>query len=731
MSTTVFGGTQIGVKRIAAIIVALGLCVHQHVAAAPFHAAAARDGELAVKLHPTESLGTTTSRVVTFGVPFPRGSVLPTETTRIRVLNSQRQEIAAYVEAQTPWRHAADATKNGTSIRSMRIQIDHVPSVSFPNFDTIYVEWGRNNRALNKPFVNPRNSWHAVNSGSFVTADGVSEPDVFAVLPAQWLSRGAVRAAQMLPFDSVVTEARDSPAVMDATERYPNYLEQQYASKNFFYTAINEFGTDATPTVLSPYRTVDEPWLYDRASTFYSLYLRSGFFKVLREAVRNAEFYRLQLYPAGTTPDSAVGAFKLKNPNPAGYIGANGIMYSYNEPLAYSYWLMGDDAMIEPIKWIAKGQEDATDEVTRWSATGPGYTERHIAFRLMSHVIAYEVFGDTATVLGKTTTYKQRFQDIMTDMRWHQDGAGGAIPAARIDGGLWKLGRQQGEGATDTYVAAAWHYGQLIDAVVRVYAVTEDVNTAQFIRRTGTFLKAATKYQPTQFGTGPAQLRSVDYVTNIDGSTYAPDGAFYQHALQIAGALAWSNYFAEQLNTPDASLKTQANDLYLTYDYFVNDRTRPTAPASGASAFRIGATDPWRLYNWMYHNSGSLSWALAVPTVSATCRIDANGDRALDAGIDGVLILRYLLGMRGDTLTAGLTLTGDRTSGTGIAQFLSAQNLDVRGLSPAATALSTRDGVVILRHLQSLTSTVMVAGTDINSANATAIKDRLLAWCAP
>ncbi len=718
--------------HIAAIILPLVLCVHQNVNATPFHAAAVRDGEIVVKLHPTEALGTTSSRVVTFGVPFPRGSVLMGEIIKIRVLNAQRQEIAAFVEAQTPWRHAQDATKNGTSIRIARIQIDHVPTVVHPNFDTIYVDWGRSNRAHNKAFVNPRNGWHLVTGGSFVAADGVSEPDVFAVLPAQWLSRGVVRAAQMLPFDAVVTEARDSPAVMDATERYPDYLEQQYASKNFFYTAINEFGSDTPPTDLDPYRTDSEPWLYDRASTFYSLYLRSGFFKVLREAVRNTEFYRLQLYPAGTTPDAAVGAFKLKNPLPGGYIGANGVMYSYNEPLAYSYWLTGDDAMVEPIKWVAKAQEDATDEVTRWSATGPGYTERHITFRLLSHVIAFEVFGDSATILGKTTTYKQRFQDIMADLRWHQDGAGGAIPAARVDGGLWKLARQQGEGADGTYVAVAWQYGQLIDAAVRVYAVTEDTNVAQFIRRSGTFLKAASKLQPSEFDGYAGQLREIDYVTNIDGSTYAPDGVAYQHVLQIAGAIGWSHYFSGLLNAPDSTLKPHANDLYLTYDYFVNDRSRPTAPASGRSAFRIGPSDPWRLYNWMYHNSGSLSWALAAPLlVSTTCRIDANGDRALEAGVDGVLILRYLLGMRGDALIAGMTLTGNRTNGTDIAQFLSAQNLDVRGLSPAATALSTRDGVVILRHIQSLSSTALLAGTAISATDAAAIKDRLIAWCAP
>ena len=76
---------------------------------------------------------------------------------------------------------------------------------------------------------------------------------------------------------------------------------------------------------------------------FYALYLRSGFFKALRESVRAAQYYKNQLYPAGTTPDAAVRAFRLKNPTAAGYIGANGVMYSYNEPLAYTYWLTGDN----------------------------------------------------------------------------------------------------------------------------------------------------------------------------------------------------------------------------------------------------------------------------------------------------------------------------------------------------------------------------------------------------
>ncbi len=732
------------INRILKVVFQVTLCCGWWTAsiafAAPFFASPVRDGELEVKLHPTESLGTGTVSTVTFGVPFPRGSVLPGELGKIRVLNAQRQEVPAFVETLTPWRHATDPAKNETSLRVVRIQFDHAPTVVYPNSESFYVEWGRNSRTRDRPTLsNPRNGWHLVTSGSFVTADGVREPNVYAVLPAHWMARGLLRTGQMEPFDSVVSPVRDSPAVMDATEHYPAYREQQYASKNFFFTAVNDYGNDAPPTParLDPYRTVDEPWLYDRAAAFYALYFRSGSFRALRESVRASEFYRLQLYPAGTQPSVAVGAFRLKVPNPAGYIGSNGTMYSYGEPLAYSYWVTGDNETVEPIKWVAKAHEDASSEDLQWSpwrpapvSGPPAYTERHVAFRLMAHVMAYEVFGDGALVIGKNYTYKSRFQEIASNLRWHQDGAGGQIPTNRVDGALWKDGGQQQEGDEGTFVAAAWHYGQLLDAMVRVYGLTEENAVGQFIRRAGTFLKSATKFNASEYDAYDGPLRSVDYVTNINGSTYAPDGASGDHVLQTAGALAWSYYFSVLLGTPDASLKQHANDLYLTYDILVNDLTRPDGPASGFSAFRIGPSRPWRMYNWMYHNSGSLSWALKSGGVSTDCRMDVDASQSLDANVDGIIILRYLLGVRGAGLTSGVTTTGSRNTAQEIETFLAGQ--DLRATGTAGTPQNAaRDGLLIARYMRALTGSALVTGTGIPSTDGVAVEARLAGWCQP
>jgi hypothetical protein len=394
---------------------------------------------------------------------------------------------------------------------------------------------------------------------------------------------------------------------MDATEHYPEFREQQHAHKNFFYTAITQDDPAVTSDNECPYRTVDEPWLYDRAATFFHLYFRSGFFIALREAVLASQFYAAHLYPPGTTPSDAIGAFDLKNPDPAAYIGANGIMYSYSENLAYTHWVTGDPDMLGPIEWVSKGQEDATDEPTRWTS-GTAYTERHIGFRLLAHAVAYEVLGDRAYVSGGTT-YATLVSTIADNLIWHQDGAGGAVPADRVDGALWKYGRQQGDGPEDEWVASPWLSAILVDAMVRVYAQTERTDIAAFVRRMGTFLVAASDVVPDEEFDTSMDLRKPDYVTLIDGSTYAPDGATGEHALEVSGAIAWAHFFAGLTSTPEPTFAPAARDLYTTYDYSVNYWTRPAAPASGVTAYRLNV-GVCRKFSWEHRPSGSLSWAL-------------------------------------------------------------------------------------------------------------------------
>src|SRR5262249_39839664 len=132
--------------------------------------------------------------------------------------------------------------------------------------------------------------------------------------------------ARTQPTAGSVPEARDDPAAMNAMT-FSGYTEYDYAEKNFFYTIINQ-----NPGITIDYKTQSEPWLYDRSSAMYELYLRSGFATALREAVRSTDFYADHL--------DTSGFFTLK-PGDA--------KYAYNEPLAYMYWLLGDNRMLAPI----------------------------------------------------------------------------------------------------------------------------------------------------------------------------------------------------------------------------------------------------------------------------------------------------------------------------------------------------------------------------------------------
>jgi len=628
----------VALKKTAVVVVTMGSFLGLGATAVtaqtpPFFAPAEPSGSIAVRLYPMENVSTGTSRLVTFGMPFTRGSLTPAALSTVRVLRGGT-EIPAYVGLLTPWRHAVNPSLDGQSVRVARIQIHHTFAAGHPAFESITVEWGVQPRVLNVATIeSPRNGWHQVTSGSFVPADNVFEPDVYAVLPKAHLVKGILRPMRMTPVGDTVTEARSDPAVMDATEHWPGYLEYDHASKNFFYSIINRDDPQVTPPNQCPYKTDSEPWLYDRASTIFGLYFRSGFLTAVREAVQNTQFYKGKLYHPGVTPPAALGVFSLKVPNPGDYIGGNGAMYSYNECLAYAHWLTGDDVVGQAIPWIAAAHE-THDEPTRWADGLGEWTERHTALRLLANVVAYEVLGDVS--------YKNRMISQSGDFIWHQNGAGGAIPTARVDGGLYHWTRQH-EGFDDpTMMASTWMSVLTVDAMVRTYAFTEEPAVGHFLRRMGTLLKAGTKVVDSDYG---GQLRQVDYITYIDGTTYPGDGTTPEHALEVGASLAWAYYFSSLLGPIDNTLSAAANQLYLTYDYGVNYWTRPAAPPAGLTAYRLS---PWRKYGWNYRPSGSLAWALTptppAPTATryyavAPCRLadtrnpaGPSGGPALSAG---------------------------------------------------------------------------------------------------
>jgi hypothetical protein len=538
----------------------------REVMAAAFFAPPEPTGSVPVQLVPLANVAAGTPEVVTFGVPFTRGSITPSQLSQLRVLKNG-VEIPAFVEQLTPWRSIDDAGIDGQSVRVARIQIAYTFTTLNP--ESITVEWGGAARMQNRPALqDPRLEWHTVTSGTYVAADNVQEPDVLPVLPKAYMAKGMLDA-RTDPTNGTVAETRDDPAVADAMT-FTGYTEYDNAQKNFFYTINNQ-----NPGITVNYKTDPEPWLYDRASGMYELYLRSGFATALREAVRNADFYADHL-------DSS-GFFTLKPGDPK---------YAYNESLAYTYWLLGDSRMLAPISTVVNAHSGTN---THWTPNLSFFTERNVGYKLLANEMAYEVTGNA--------NFKNSVQTIIGDLIWHQNGAGGQLPANRIDGGLYHTGEQHDiseASSGSVLIASSWMSALIADPMVRAYGVWQNPQIADFMVRLGNFEKAASKTDADgQFG---GTTRYPDYLMRADGTSDNRSDTDVQHAMDVGAVAAWATYFAELRGTPDASLRQLANDLYATYDVGVNFWTRP-----GGTNFNVS---PPRRYTWEYKNSTSFSWSL-------------------------------------------------------------------------------------------------------------------------
>jgi hypothetical protein len=566
----------------------------------PFFSPPQKTGSIKIKIYPMENILPGTPTIVTFGMPFTRGSVSESNLDLVRIISVDNTEIPSYIDQLSPWRHVSNSALDCKSVRFARIQFMYSFSVSYPNHEIITIEWGVKHRTQNRSVLqNPRLAWHLVESGTYEAEDKVFEPDVYVALPGEYLCGGTVNPTRMLPFDKNVSGKREEPGVFDSLKDQPGYVVIDHAQHNFFFTIINRDTIKVKTELQCPYKTHYEPWLYDRSSVMYMLYLRSGNITALREAVRNTQYYRNNLWDDTTVPSRFTGLFKLKNPVPEGYPTGNGAMYSYNECLAYTYWLTCDEEMPEAIEWIVNAHEQ-NDEPSRWDPTIDFWTERHTAFRLLANTVAYEITGKTV--------YRDSLISQYHDFIWHQNGAGGILPDDRIDGGLWHYGSQHGDGDAKTLVASSWMTVLTVDAMVRAYAFSEDREIADFIRRIGNFEMAACKRDEMHsYGVGP--LWYCDYMVRSDGSSEVRSGHTIEHSLEIAGTVAWAAYFSNLLNMEDGTYIDLADKLFASYKAGVQYWTRPNASKVGNTAFRVS---PWRKYGWEYRPSGSFSYIMNI-----------------------------------------------------------------------------------------------------------------------
>ncbi len=545
----------------------------------PFFAPAVTQGQIEVRLHPTEVVVAGVPTLVSFGMPFPRGSLSAADLSTLRVVH-EGTEVPTHVSQLTPWRHRSNAGIDGQSVRVALVQFSHTFSIGPAGSELVTVSWGDVQRSLDVPAaVDPRSAWHQVTSGGFIAADNVFEPDVYAVLPREWLARGLLTSMRSTPFDATNQEPRDDPAANDAVLHWPDFQEAERANKNNFYSVVNQDpGSVSSP---NPYRTQTEPWLYDRASTMFRLYFRSGSYSALREAVRNAQFYADRLNAGGFFDFGSVGGDSK---------------YAYNECLAYTLWTTGDPQMPGRIALTPTAHDGFPHA---WTPQRGFWTERHAAFKLLANVVTYEVLGDLQ--------HRDAVDQILADFRAHQDGASGQVPVPFIDGGLYHTGSQHaGDWGDAEYGGSSWMTALLSDAAVRAYASGEDAATADFIARLGDFMRATVVNTTDHSYDTAAALALPRYAMLRDGSDGQRNFEDVEHALDVAGQIAWAHWMRAAYGGNADELHATVMDLYATYDEGVNYWIRPTAPPVN-TAFRVS---PPRKWGWEHRTSDGLAFAL-------------------------------------------------------------------------------------------------------------------------
>ena len=142
-------------------------------------------------------------------------------------------------------------------------------------------------------------------------------------------------------------------------------------------------------------------------------------------------------------------------------------------------------------------------------------------------------------------------------------------------------------------------------------------------------------------------------------------------------------------------------------------------------------------YLWL---GGPVATSVKITFTSVTsappplaCSLDIDGANGVTAAVDGVIINRYLLGVRGDALVAGLTPIGARNTGALVTPILgTGTQFDVLGRAvPAPTA--TVDGLILIRLMLGVPDTALLNGITIPAGvtygNASAIRGNVNTMC--
>jgi hypothetical protein len=482
-------------------------------------------GELSIPLTLVAPSGRARRELINAGVPFAPGQLR--DPDRLRVADSAGREIPCAVRVLEPWRVPPGRTPPGAlSIRAVQIQFE--ASVSKEPV-RVTIRLGDPRPGGSRPIVPAAETLRDRN--------GLDGPRVIPLLPAGWLCASRVAGDQM--------PAQASGELAG----YERLVERSFPGSLSF---INS--------------DVFHHWLFDRTSTYYTQYVRTGARPFFDAAFHCAHFMRL--HTATKPPDA--GAFTLK--------GAD-VKYVYPRAMHLHYLLTGDDRALEAGRVMARfcldrwepeyrpGQYAEPPLGTDPEKGRPFWSTRNEAYGLLGVLHGWEMTGDEA--------YWRAIARYVDALAAHQ----AQPPDGRPPDGSWRQNWALYD-PNETKIAGGaspWMTAILLSALYHAWRVTDDERIPGMVTRWCDFLDRR--------GFVPDGSR-VRYVVDCFGSDHVNGDDMEQHSTELACSFAMGIFFSQ--------------------DDEQRARFRRRFDALFKAAAEIDANSPARCYNWAFQSSSQL-----------------------------------------------------------------------------------------------------------------------------
>ena len=466
-------------------------------------------------------------RVETVNIGLPLPPDLVTDPLQISITNQDNQEIDAAVRPLEMWR---SATK---SLRAVQVQCDVDLSKGVERRIRI---------RIGDPRRRDRASFMPVEA-TLIQADGLKGPRALAVLPADWLCESRVAGPQ-------------TPA--SRSGRYAVYDRVVEASFNGSLDYVAS--TDATH------------WLFDRTSTWYKAYVRTGDSKYLLAAYRAAHFVRSQTVADGPK----AGTFRLRGED---------LKYVYPRAMHLHYLLTGDPRALETGKLMARYCLDHWNPRYRpGQPSGPNddsgehgsWTPRHQGIAMSAVLHGWEMTGDQM--------YWDKSREYVAACDEHQNRP----PDGRPPDGSWRINWAAYEPSEAKFEggASAWMTAMLCDSLFHHWTLDKDGRIPTMIEAWCDFLDA--------HGLVPDGSKAY-YVIDCFAKPGEPGGTvdddMDQHNAEICHMFALGSFF-----TSAAAKKARFGSRIdrLLKEWSTTDLNSPP-----------------RAYNWALQDSGQMIYLLS------------------------------------------------------------------------------------------------------------------------